>query len=247
MGSRGKRLAAGILFVVGVLITLALTGLMAWAAFEGLSYFSSGAGYAAFDGLHCPILISSREAGVVEAHFLNSTDQAQQPFYEVEISGKVASRHMESQISVPARASQDVSWTVSSEDIDLEPFIFVKMDVLPIGGYATREATCGILVGDLAGLSGAATLLAATAIGLLCILAGLILPVLGVSQVERVRLDQEAGTNRGRATQALSVASTIGLFAGLMGWWLIALLLLVISVLLLLMGLPAMIAGRPAR
>lgn len=243
MNHATRRIAAEILFVAGVLITLVLTALMAWAPFEGLSYFASGAGYDSFSGLHCPILISSTEAGQVRAEFRNSTDEVQQPYYEVEISGKVASRHLESQVSVPAQTIRVVRWTVSSEDVDLEPFIFVKLDVLPIGEYATREATCGIVVAGLGGLSGATALAVAIALGLISMLAGLMLPALGLNPVEAVRFDRDAGTNRRRASQALAVAATVGLLAGLMGWWLIALVLLAIGVLLALMAIAATISG----
>ncbi len=240
-----KRIAGGILVGTGVAIALALTGLMAWAAFEGLSYFSSGAGYEAYGGLHCPILISSAETGVVQAAFDNPTDQVQEPYYQVEISAKAESRKLENQISVPAHSSRVASWTVSADDIDLEPFIFVKMDVLPMDTYATREATCGILVAGLGGLKGSIALAIAMAIGLGIMLAGLVLPALGLNPSEAVQFDVEAGTNRRRTAQALGVASTAGVLAAVMGWWLIALLLLAVSLLLGLMTITATISGNP--
>ena len=46
--------------------------------------------------------------------------------------------------------TQDAAWTVDAHDIDLGNFILVKVDVLPVAGYRTREATCGILVVPLA-------------------------------------------------------------------------------------------------
>ncbi len=238
------RTAATALYLLGVLTIMALAAVTAWAAFEGLSYFATGAGYDLYGGMHCPILISPRENGVVAASFTNPTDQVLQPYYEVEISGRIAARQMEGQVDVIPHASQSVTWTVNARDIDLEPFIFVKMDVLPIGGYGTREATCGILVANVDGMSGVQALSLGLGIGLLCLVAGLLLPAVGLTPAELVLFDSEASTNSRRALQALGVASASALFAGLMGWWLPAMLLLAVSLLLLVMVLPYAVSGR---
>ncbi len=243
MSYAARRTIAGIVFMAGVLVTLALTALTAWAAYEALSYFSTGAGYEPYGGLHCPTVMSSREMGLVRADFANASDQTQQPYYRVEISGKGSSRLVENQITVPAHTSQQIALTVSADDIDLAPFVFVKLDVLPIGGFSTREATCGIVVVDLTGLNGATAFNIAAACGLLCMLVGLLLPAVGLSPMQAKAFDAEAGSNRRRAMQALAVSAAAGLFAGLMGWWSIALVLLAIGVLLLLMTLSAAISG----
>ncbi len=236
--------AAAVLFVLGVLITMALAGMMAWAAFEGLSYFATGAGYASYGGMHCPVLISRSETGVVTADFVNPSGQVLQPYYEIEISGRVASRQLEGQVTVQPNARGRVSWTVTQSDIDLNPFIFVKMDVLPVDAYATREDTCGILVAGLGGISGSVGLSLAMAIGLVCLLAGLLLPAVALTAAEAVEFDAAASTNSRRAAQALGVVAVLALLAGLMGWWLVALLALVVSLLLLVMVVPYMLSGR---
>jgi hypothetical protein len=240
---KASRIAGGAFFLLGVLTTMTLAGVTAWAAFEGLSYFATGAGYDLYGGMHCPILISPRETGIVSASFSNPTDQVLQPYYEVEISGRIAARQFEGQIAVPPHTSQSVTWTVNAGDIDLEPFIFAKMDVLPVGGHGTREATCGILVWDVAGMSGIQAVSVGIGIALLLILAGLVVPTVGLTPGQANRFDNEASSNARRASQALGVASASALFAGLMGWWLPAMLLLAVSLLLLVMVLPYVISG----
>jgi len=241
---RIARPAATGLFLLGVISTMALAAFTAWPGFEGLSYFATGAGYDPFGGMHCPILMSPRETGIVSASFANPTDDVMRPYYEVEISGRVASRQLEGQISVLPHASQSVTWTVNAGDIDLEPFVFVKMDVLPIGNHGTREATCGILVADVAGMSGSQALASGVGIGLLCLLAGVLVPGLGLTPNEARQFDSEASTNSRRALQALGVTSATALLASLMGWWLLATLLLAVSLLLLVMVLPYAASGR---
>ncbi len=243
MNRGAKLVTAKALFLVGALVTMALAAGIAWASFEGLSYFSTGAGYGPYGGLHCPILISRSEAGVVRADFENPTDQVQQPYYEVEISGRVASRTLEGQIVVPPHATRSAIWTVNADDIDIEPFIFVKMDVLPIGSSATREATCGILVADVIGLAGAQALSIAVAMGLLCLLAGSLIPGFEANGTGAARPGTVPSVNSGRLSQALGVATAASLLAALMGWWPIAFLLLAVSLLLLAMLVSSVIAG----
>lgn len=225
---------ASALFLIGVLTTLALATAAAWADFEGLSYFATGAGYDSFSGLHCPILISRAETGRVSATFENQTDQEIEPYYQVEISGLAASRQLEGQITVPAHASREITWSVDAGDIDLRYFVFVKLDVLPYGGHATREATCGILVTDIAGMSGGQTLTVALAVGLLGMVAGLLLPEF-LTKDQGVRSDAPPISERRRISRALGVSSACALLGALAGWWLAALVLLVVSVLLMIM------------
>ncbi len=244
MQGKTKRIISTTLFLLGVLLAMALAGLTAWAAFEGLSYFSTGAGYDPYGGMHCPILISRTETGFVRADFSNPTDQAEQPYYEVEISGVVASRQLENQITVLPHTTQQVSWPVTASDVDVPPFVFVKMDVLPIGDFATREATCGILVAGLPGIRGATAMSIAVALALLFILIGLILPAWGLSAREASQFDREANSNSRRAAQVLGVLAAAALLAGLMGWWLATIVLLAMGLLLLPLVVPAMIMRR---
>ncbi len=246
MQDRAKRNTGNILFVLGVLIALALAALTAWASFEGLSYFATGAGYDPFDGLHCPIMISPTETGIVEADFINATDQAQQPYYEVEISGVAAARQLENQITLAPHTTQQVSWTVSAADVDLSPFVFVKMDVLPMAEYSTREATCGIIVANILGMKGGTAMSVAVALALLCMLLGLVLPAWGLTPGEAARFDSEASGNYRRATQALGLVAAFALLAGLMAWWLVATILIAISLLLLTMVVPMMVLSARA-
>jgi hypothetical protein len=202
-----------------------------------LSYFYTGAGYDRFSGLHCPILISRWEPGVVTATFDNSTDADLRPYYEVEISGESATRHLEGQITVEPHTRRDVRWSVGNGDIDLGFFILVKLDVLPVGGFASREATCGILVAGLGGMSGGQAIWLALGATMLCIIAGIVVPSLGLRPSEAAAFDREASSNARRSSQALGVAASAAVLAAFAGWWLAAVVLCVGGVLLLVISL----------
>jgi hypothetical protein len=232
----GGRVGAA-LFLIGTVSALALAALAAWADFEGFSYFTTGAGYARFDGLNCPIVISRSETGMVQAWFDNPTDQAIQPYYQVEVSGPSAARQLEGQITVEPHASRAVTWAVDAGDIDLGFFILVKLDVLPSAGYDTREATCGILVANPGSLRGDQATSAGVVFASLCMLGGLLLPVWGMNTEEAAKFDREASTNAQRVRQALGLASAAALLTALLGGWMATFVLLAVSLLLLTLSL----------
>ncbi|HEX2696344.1 MAG TPA: hypothetical protein VHM28_01460, partial [Anaerolineales bacterium] len=153
MSDRTTRTPSNILYLLGVLLGLALAVLAIWAAFEGQSYFFTGATHEPFYGLHCPIFMTRPETGTITATFDNPSDQEMQPYYEVEISGPLA-RKFENQLSVPTYQSKTVEWTVDANDIDLGSFIFVQMQILPDGTHRTRQAVCGIFVLNVPGATG---------------------------------------------------------------------------------------------
>jgi hypothetical protein len=223
--------------LVGILVGLSIALASAWADFEGLSYFATGAGYAPFGGLRCPVLITNLESGVARARFDNPTTEVMEPFYEVDVSGPVTSRRSEGRIVVPARSSRGVAWAIDARDVDLSPFVFVKMDVLPFAGFPTREDTCGILVANLPGMGGEQILSVLLVVSLLGMAGGLVLPTLGLTPQQAARYDAEAGTERRRTAQALALATSAALLAGLEGWWLFAVALSAVSVLLLVIAL----------
>lgn len=224
-------------FFLGVLIAILVAVGSAWADYEGLSYFATGAAYDPFYGLNCPVLLSPAEVGVVSARFQNQTDKAIEPYYEVEVSGLTASRQLHGHLVVDPGMTRDAAWTVDARDIDLGDFVLVKVDVLPVAGYRTREATCGILVVPLPGLTGKSALFLIVLVSILCMLAGLILPVIGVAPAEAAKFDREASTPWRRLIQTLGLAGALAMLSGLAGWWLPALVLCAISLLLLVISL----------
>jgi len=228
-----------VLFFVGVGIALAIAVASAWADYEGMSYFATGAGYEPYSGLHCPILLSRSETGTVSTTFENTDSEDIEPYYAVEISGVTASRQLEGHVLIHPGSSQDVAWTVDAGDVDLGYFILVKEDVLPSAGYRTREATCGILMLPLGRLGGESVLLGAVLVSMLCILAAMILPAIGLSPSEAARLDREASSNRQRLYQSLGVSSGLALLSGLAGWWVAAVILFIISLFLVVISLRA--------
>lgn len=226
-----------VIFFIGILLALSLSLAAVWSDFEGVSYFYTGAGYPSFSGLNCPILMTHSETGMVSASFNNSEELEIEPYYEVTISGQSAQREFEGQLSVPAHSSKTIRWTVNADDIDLGYFIFINMEVLPVAGHSTRADTCGIIVLNLAGLTGDQVSLFTLSSALSGILIGF-----GIFENTSKR-NITRSSNRLRAMQTLGIMVLLALLASMLGLWLPGILFIVLTILLLVIILRLFVEG----
>jgi hypothetical protein len=231
MQTMSKRTWGSILYLLGVLLGLGLAIITIWSDYEAHAFYEEGAGYDRFGGLSCPVLMSLSEVSTISATFDNNDDQAIQPYYEVDIAATASTRHMEDQLTVPAKSSKTVSWTVSAADINLGSFILIKMDVLPVAGFSTREATCGIFAMNLGGLPGKLVAGAWLGASLLGMVIGL-----GLRETGEEPLSSKAKNLR-NAMRAAGITTLLALLAGFMGVWLIGVLFVAITILLLVISL----------
>jgi hypothetical protein len=231
MESASRHRIGTILFIVGIACGLALALSAIWGDFEAMSYFYTGAGNESFDGLRCPIIMSATSTASVSSTFDNPTEAEIQPYYEVTVSGITGPRAFEGQLAVPAHSSKSVGWQVDAGDIDLGYFVMVKVKVLPVADHSTREATCGILVLTIGGLSGPTLLGIALTLSLLGIVSGLTLRELE----ERTRSGK--AVHQQNALRALGVITLLAMLAGLMGWWGIGLICCAVSILMMVISL----------
>ncbi len=227
MQTKSKQSWGTVIFLAGVLLGIVLAVLAVWGDFEAMSYFYSGAGYAGFNGLKCPVLLTSSEVAPVSARLDNPGSEEVQPYYQVEISGIARTRKLENQVAVPAHSSKTVQWTVSAADVDLGEFVMVKMDILPMAGYSTREATCGMVVLGFGGLSGGQVFGWGLALSLLAIFFGLVIRESGPQPLGGKQMSIRNGL------RATGVLACLALFAALSGSWLFGMLFSALTILLL--------------
>ncbi len=226
MQKTSRRTIGTVVFLTGLAIGLALALAPIWGDYEGMSYFSSGGAYAAFDGLRCPILAARSDVTTITATLENPGNKQVEPYYEVVISGVSATRSIDGHIVVPPHSSRTAQWTVNANDIDLGFFIMIKMDILPLPGSPAREGTCGIVVLNLGPLNGSQIL----GLGLALALGGMV-----------VGLAVREGTGQSTSSRDLSVrnglrtagvTTCLAMLTGFLGWWLIGFILGAITVLL---------------
>ena len=237
MNTRLLRISSRILFFLGVLIGFALAVIAIWNSIEATNYFFQGVKYAPFGGLRCPLMIAPTEKGTVAAVFNNPTDGEDHFVYRAEISRKAFSaRQIDDQVAVSAHQSRSVQLTVDAQDIDLLFFILVKLTILPNSVHPSQEAVCGMMVVNLLGLTGAQITGAALLLSFLGMAVGL-----GLWQRTSTAADQD----RPRVVRALGIAVILSMFTSALGWWIIAVVLAIITILLLFISLRSVIVKLP--
>lgn len=224
---RSKNSITGnIVFFVGIAIGLSLALVSIWADYEAVGYFFTGARFDAFPGMKCPILATQSETVAISASIENPSDRPVQPFYRVEISGPVG-RMFGDQIPIPPHETRKAEWTVSTDDVDLRYFIMTKITLLPFAGTRASEATCGIFVLNLDGLTGKQVLIFSFVISLVGI-------IVGLRMWERRMAVVKKGTRQPQhVRRALALVVLSAMFSSLMGWFLAGFVLCVLAILLL--------------
>ncbi len=221
--SSKKLVTSSIIFFAGIALGLALAILTVWSNYEAVRYFFTGAPYGPFSGMDCPVFVTRSETATISASIFNANDQIAKPFYKVEVSGPLG-RSFKEQISIPPHQTQKVEWTVNADDIDLGSFIFSKVTVLAFIKTPTREATCGIFVVNLNGLTGKEVLGTSLVLSLLAITIGL--------GMWESRMDT-ATKGFMQPQRVLAFVVLLAMLSGLMGWWTAGILFIVPAALLL--------------
>ena len=223
--SQPKEFTGNILFIVGILLgTLLLVGLV-WSDFESVFYGLPHLTKNYLSGFSCPPLMTRNETANLRATIRNETDQAIAPVVRMEISTLGVPQSERSKVPLEPGESINLTWPVSSQNIDMNRFIFARVYRYPAYQTKLAEATCGILVVNVPFLKGGALLALWLGASLICTLAGLW--ILGPRDALPV---QKASIAMLR--QMLALAMLIGLILGLQGVWEVGALALMVIILM---------------
>jgi hypothetical protein len=229
MNKRSLRFLSPAIFFLGVTMGLVLSGIAVWNNLESTSYFFTGVKYAPFQGWRCPLMLAPTEKGVVTAAFNNPTNEEDNFFYRIQISGKAFSiRQVKDQIAVAPHQIKTVQLAVDANDVDLMFFIFVKINILPNSVRRSQEAVCGIMVVDMLGLTGAQISTSAIFLSFIGIAMGL-----GLWEPTGTKANRDLR----RVVQILGFVVLLTMFAASVSWWIVAIALLAVSILLMVIAL----------
>jgi hypothetical protein len=224
--SRNRRRGA-ILFSVGILLGLFLSTVIIWANFEAVFYGFQKLSSEPLDTLNCPLLMTTSDTSTVSAGFSNPGNKPVNLQIRADISSPVTVRREQQLLALAPGETKTVKWTVSSVDMDLGYFIFVKVYQYPSYLSYIRESNCGIFVFDLPLLSGGLLFAVTLAASLLCMLIGLVLWERNTLQVDKREVDAT------RAMKFQAVLVLIGMFFSFQGNWVAGIGLLAISLLMM--------------
>jgi hypothetical protein len=230
MNSKNKitRTLGVLIFSVGVLLGMALSGIVVWGDFEASLFNVSMAGSAPLKTLRCPVMITATEVGTVTAAFTNPFDRSVEFTIRTHISQGYVTlmREINSKLSLAPGETQALEWTVTSDDAAYGRLVLVRVRLAAKYPHPSRHGSCGILVVNLPYFTGNQIFALALAASLLSMVAGAGLWVVANRPLRGLGLDVT------RAMGALAGCVLVGTIVGLLGWWVLGVLILVITVLL---------------
>jgi hypothetical protein len=214
-------------FSGGVLLGMALAGSAAWADLEAKFYGFEKMGDRPLSGLSCPVMMTKSETETITVTLTDPTDKPLQLMARADISNPIQIRTERKTLSLAPGEKNQLSWAVTSDDIDLKFFIFAKVSTYPTAAFPFRESTCGIVVVNLPGLTGNQVFAFTLAASLLCIAVGLVLWEVSNRPLQGQRLHITY------AMRFLTVVILAQMLCSFRGWWMLGGILLVVAVLMI--------------
>lgn len=209
------------LYFFGAILTATLAVISTWADLEAAFYGFDRRASTPLRTLNCPVLMNRTETGEVSVRISNALDRPLTASVRAEFSTRLESVATLEIYELAPGEARTVRWTISPENIDLRNFIFSK--VLVFGVYPTpdKEASCGTFIVNLP-IPGTVVLYLLVILGLGGMVGGLLL----LKRSEPLT---------GRPAKAvlpltfLGAIITVAMGISLVGWWVLAVLLLAVS------------------
>lgn len=218
--SQRKPLLPVLLTLIGILIGLLLALLAVWGDYESTSYGFMKRAQASFGGLRCPVFMGKEESSIVSIRISNPTDQNLSPGIQIEVSTATEPVSETEFIQVAPGEQITLHKTIGPRNIDLGMFIFVNALVFSTYPIPARETTCGILV--LPTTRGVPLLISGTVLSTL---------FMAVGTFSLYRNKQSA--RRSRSLLFMVIATALAMFFAFTGSWLVAGILIILSILTL--------------
>jgi hypothetical protein len=177
--------------------------------------------------LRCPLLMTTSDTGEVSIRLTNDTNRDLAPSIITDISTNNVFRSGRENYPLAAGETRTLGWTVTSDDVVFGHLIMARVFVFSAFTMPSRAGTCGTVVVDLPGLSGAQLFVIVLAFIIGCMTAGWGLWLAG----SRPFQTEELITLRAMVFFTITLAP--GLIAGVIGWWLVGLICAVACLLLI--------------
>lgn len=217
------------LILIGVLMGLVLAALAVWADYESTAYGFMKRAKTPFRGLVCPVMMSRNESKLVTIKVSNSTDQNISPSVRSEISTPLVADAKLEFVNIAPGEQVTLQRTIGPENIDLGRFVFVYANVYSAYPMPDQEKTCGVFVLPVNG-NGSLILGITTAVSVLLMSVGLFF----LSK-------NEMAARRSRSLLFMVTVTILAMIFSFIGWWIQAILMLVLLILMLVISLNVLI------
>ncbi len=227
---RIARALSVLLFVFGVLFGVALSAGVIWGDLEASMFDASIGGEAPLKTLKCPVMMTTRELGMVSADFTNSLERPVEFRVRTHISEGYITlmREINTKLPLEPGETQSLKWAVSPDDAAFGGrLILLRVRLFPKYPLPSRHASCGILVMDLPYLTGNQFFTLALAASLLSMAGGAGLWFIANRPLKK------SGRDVLRAMGALAGCVLAVTVASLLGHWFLSVFIFVITLLLI--------------
>jgi hypothetical protein len=223
---RIQRTLGTVLFAVGVLIGMIFYGSVLWSDFEASFFDASIRTQGSIPQLSCPILITQRETGQITATLENTLDRPITPRVRTHITdgSYILMREEESAPKIQPGEQAQLEWAIRVEDAAWDRFVLARVFVFPTYPIPAMSGYCGVVALKLSALSGPQVVTLSLLGSLLLMGAGMALWVAGNRQ-------QETNTEITAGMGLLAGVTIAGVVTSIIGWWLLAGILLLITIL----------------
>ncbi len=230
-GSKFMLRLGALLFILGLLLTTTMAFVIFLPDMEA-SLFDAGTSASADESLRslsCPYIITAGETVNLRAKFTNPEDRDISFIVRSRISqGLVTLMRQDSQVvEIAAGDTLELSWPVTADDAAFGRLILARVLATRSAAFPARENSCGILLVNVTGVTGQQIVILGLVVSLLAMGGG---AGLWLRQTRPLtgRMQSIA-----QAFGALGAVILGSLVAGLLNWWLVGLLLLILAILLL--------------
>jgi len=229
--NKALHLVGAILFSIAVLLGILVTAARAWPDLEASLYGFTKHGYPRLHSLHCPVLMTSLDRLPVTIRLTNPLDRDLTWFVRTQLSTSVEITSTEQTLVLKPGENRVLSWEVDTSNIDLHSFIFAYVFASPFAGLRMGEGTCGTYVMKLPIQGGPIIYYSSLVVSVLAAVIGFWL------WLRHADLSEPAAVSQSWWLRFLAVVIAVGVVTSILGWWLIAILVLVLTFLTLIVYL----------
>ena len=236
-----RQLIGGIIFIFGLVFSFGFNSLAVIADLNGVGFWGDAKDAAALDReqptqadlvrMRCPILLAPGEEGNLTAIFRNPNPEKAEILVKAIVSegNFFTYRVVTSNLAIEPGDEQEFRWQVSGQDIIQEKFILSRVFLMNeerYTPYPARTYSCGIFVLSIFGLKGITLVVLMVLTSLISLVAGSVLLYRKGSPLQRSSPRIDFGL------YGLAGILMTDMIANLLGWYILAGLLLLLAVLL---------------
>ena len=219
------RFVGVILYIAGILAGTALVALSAWGDIEASTFDAALQTDETLKTLECPVFIGKEESSVIAVEIVNTAERDVSPVVRARITQGFVTlvREHRGNVDIPQGESARVEWDISAEDAAYRQLILARIYQFSNYSLPSRQATCGVVVVPVPGLTG-------QQFYILLFVSALVLSAVGLLLwIPNRRKEADPGGRKLRAYIYLAALLLVAALLILLGNWLVSVGLVVLA------------------